>query len=163
MDARTESGVRVIELHIDITAPIDRVWKALVKETGKWWPRDFYTNPDARNFIIEPKLGGRMYEDWGKGEGLIWATVTGVKAPTMLELAGVSSPAWGGPNTHYHAFRLVATNEGTRVDFTDAIHGRVSDELAKSLHDGWVMLFEEALKQHCEKRAKPLRKKVRKD
>lgn len=162
MNAKTENGVRVVELQIDIKAPIDRVWKALVKETGKWWRPDFYSQPGAKNFFIEPKLGGWMYEDWGKGEGLIWATVTGIKAPTMLEMAGVSSPAWGGPNTHYHVFKLQETKSGTRIDFTDAVHGRVSEELAKSLHGGWVMLFEEALKQYCEQKAKASRKKARK-
>jgi uncharacterized protein YndB with AHSA1/START domain len=100
-----ESGVRIIELEISIRAPVERVWKALVKETGKWWLRDFYTSGEAKTFVIEPVLGGKMFEDWGDGAGVIWATVTAVKAPTMLELAGVSSPAWGGPSTHYHSFR----------------------------------------------------------
>ena len=41
-------------------APVARVWKALTEETTFWWPRDFYTNPKATSFHIEPKLGGRM-------------------------------------------------------------------------------------------------------
>jgi uncharacterized protein YndB with AHSA1/START domain len=73
--------VRVIELEIPIEAPIERVWKALVAETAKWWRRDFYTSNEAKRFVIEPVLGGRMYEDWGDGAGVVWATVNAVKAP----------------------------------------------------------------------------------
>ncbi len=148
----SEAGVRVIELEITIQSPIERVWKALVSETGTWWRRDFYTDASAKTFIIEPVLGGKMYEDWGQGEGLVWATVTGVKAPTMLELSGVSAPAWGGPNTHYHAFRLEQRGKATVLRFTDAIHGRVDDASENSLREGWLLLFNEALRAHCEQR-----------
>ena len=143
-------GVQIVELEIVIKAPVARVWKALVAETGAWWRRDFYTDAAAKNFIIEPVLGGKMYEDWGNGEGLIWATVVGVKAPTMLELAGVSAPAWGGPNTHYHSFRLEARGNTTVLRFTDALHGRADEALATSLREGWLLLFNEALRTHCE-------------
>jgi uncharacterized protein YndB with AHSA1/START domain len=145
-----EVGVRVVELEISIKAPVERVWKALVAETGVWWRRDFCTDAAAKDFVIEPVLGGKMYEDWGKGEGLVWATVTGVKAPTMLELAGVSSPAWGGPNTHYHSFRLEQRGDATVVRFSDAMHGRTDDGLATSLREGWLLLLNEALRGHCE-------------
>lgn len=144
------AGVRVIELEIAIKAPIARVWKALVHETSTWWLRDFYTDASAKRFVIEPVLGGKMFEDWGNGEGLVWATVTAVKSPTMLELSGVSSPAWGGPNTHYHSFRLESQGTGTLLRFTDAIHGRADDGLAESLREGWKMLLDGALRAHCE-------------
>jgi uncharacterized protein YndB with AHSA1/START domain len=145
-----ESGVRIIELEITIQAPVERVWKALVRETGKWWPRGFYTSGEAKTFVIEPVLGGKMYEDWGNGAGVIWATVIAVKAPTMLELGGVSSPAWGGPNTHYHSFSLKEKDGGTLLRFSDAIHGRVDDATETSLKEGWLLLFNEALRVHCE-------------
>ena len=145
-----DSGVRIVELEITIQAGIQRVWKALVTETGVWWRRDFYTDAAALNFIIEPKLGGKMYEDWGNGEGLVWATVIGVKAPVMLELSGVSSPAWGGPNTHFHSFKLEARGKSTVLRFTDALHGRADDALATSLKEGWLLLLNEAFKSHCE-------------
>ena len=59
-------------MEIPINAPRARVWKALVEETTFWWPASFYTGPKARGLHIEPKLGGRMYEDWGKGAGVVW-------------------------------------------------------------------------------------------
>ena len=159
--ARTSNAaaVRLIELEVTLEAPLARVWKALVEQTGAWWPRDFYTAADARDFVIEAWLGGRMYEDWGKGEGVIWASVTAVRAPRMLELAGVSSPAWGGPNTHYHSFRLEEKGGATLLSFCDAVHGRIDDATARSLKEGWTVLFDEALRAHCEKRKAPAKRK----
>lgn len=120
-----------------------------MRETGQWWRRDFYTDASARDFVIEPRLGGRMFEDWGNDEGLIWATVVGVRAPRLLELSGVSAPAWGGPNTHYHSFRLEERDGATILRFTDAVHGRIDEATATSLHEGWALLFD-ALREHCE-------------
>jgi uncharacterized protein YndB with AHSA1/START domain len=145
-----KSGVRVIELEITIRAPLARVWKALVHETGRWWRREFFTSDVAKTFVIEPVLGGKMYEDWGGGAGVVWATVTAVKSPTMLELAGVASPAWGGPRTHYHSFRLSHQNGVTTLRFTDAMHGRVDAATETSLREGWLLLLNEGLREHCE-------------
>lgn len=147
-------GASVIELEIAIQAPIERVWKALVSETGRWWRRDFLTDPTALTFVIEPVLGGKMYEDWGNGEGLVWATVTGIKTPNRLELAGVSSAAWGGPNTHYHSFHLEQQGTHTIVRFSDAVHGRIDQATATSLREGWALLLDTGLRAYCD--AKPL-------
>jgi uncharacterized protein YndB with AHSA1/START domain len=143
-------GARVIELELEIRAPVGDVWRALVEETGRWWRRDFLTSDQARAFVIEPVLGGKMYEDWGGGAGVVWATVTALQAPTRLELAGVSSPAWGGPSTHYHAFRLEPRGGGTLLRFSDAVHGRIDDATETSLREGWLLLWD-ALREHCER------------
>jgi DNA-binding transcriptional ArsR family regulator len=61
----------LMELEIEIAAPPERVWKSLVEETAFWWPREYYANPEAQAFRIEPRLGGLIYEDWGNGDGLV--------------------------------------------------------------------------------------------
>ena len=88
-----------VNLKIPIAAPQAAVWKALVNETGLWWPKDFHTSARTKRFVIEPKLGGRAYEDAGKGEGLIWYSVVGVERPDLLLLAGSLFPPYGGPAT----------------------------------------------------------------
>ena len=92
----TTAAVREVLLEIVIEAPRERVWRALVDQTTDWWHKDFYTAP-AEGFFLQPKLGGWMYEDWGKGNGLMWGTVTGVRAPEMLQVVGDLNADWGGP------------------------------------------------------------------
>ena len=61
-----------------INADIKVVWYCLVNETTKWWGKDFYTNSKTKGFYIDASFGGKAYEDFGDGEGLIWAEVIGV-------------------------------------------------------------------------------------
>lgn len=63
----------------DIDASPVEVWRALVKNTAAWWHEDYFIGSGPRTMIIEPRVGGRLYEDWGEGQGAVWATVTGVK------------------------------------------------------------------------------------
>src|SRR3954451_4799343 len=95
----TVASVLVLELAVPMAAKRDRVWRALVRETKAWWPRAFYTNERAKALKIEPKLGGRMFEDWGRGDGLIWYSVIGVEDRHSLDLAGHMTFAFGGPAT----------------------------------------------------------------
>ena len=145
-----EFGMARIELEVAIAASPARVWKALVEEAGRWWPKDFYSGPDPKGFFIEARPGGRMYEDWGDGAGRLWATVIGVEPGKMLELAGVLTPEFGGPATTLFRFALKASGKGTVLQVSDTVFGRRSDALATNLKDGWKQLFEGALKPFVE-------------
>jgi uncharacterized protein YndB with AHSA1/START domain len=132
------------------------VWQALVQKTKEWWPADFYTGADPRGFHIEPKPGGRMFEDWDGGGGRVWATVTTVRAGELLELSGELSPEFGGPARALHRFELSDDADGgTRVRFTDCVYGVVSDATAASLETGWRQLLEGCLKPFAESGRRP--------
>jgi hypothetical protein len=94
-----------------------------------------------------------MYEDWGAGEGTIWGTVIGLRTEEVLEVAGDSSPEWGGPNRGLMRWDLVASDEQpetTTLRFRHAVHGHVSSDTLGSLDEGWRLLFGECLKGHVE-------------
>lgn len=142
------ASVETVELRIPIQAPQKAVWKALVKETTLWWPKDFYTSARTRGFRLEPKLGGRLFEDSGKGEGLIWYTVVGVESPNWLLLSGYVIPPYGGPATSLLRLTLTPTGPGeTDLVVFDSAHGRVGD---CDKHEGWRQIFEDGLKRHLE-------------
>lgn len=63
------------EFEVVIAAQPARVWEALVTESAAWWPKDFHKSERAQRFVIEPVLGGRAYEDFGGGDGLVWYSV----------------------------------------------------------------------------------------
>ena len=154
MNTNTESPatVREVLLEITIRAPRERVWQALVEETSAWWHKDFFTRP-AEGFHIQPKLGGWMYEDWGKGNGLIWGTVSGVCAPEMLQVVGDLNADWGGPHRGIMDWTLTEDDADpgkTHVRSRHGLFGNISEKTAASLDGGWRMLFEGCLKPHAE-------------
>ena len=142
-------GVVHVELEVRISARPERVWRALVEETGRWWHKDFYAGSASKGFILEPRLGGRMYEDWGNGAGAIWYLVTEIDPPRSLGLSGHMPAAFGGPATSL--LRLVLRPEGddTILQLTDSELRKVTEKAKASLEGGWRTLFGE-LKKHVE-------------
>jgi len=144
-------GVVQVELEIRIAARPERVWQALVEEIGRWWPRDFYAGPDPRGFLLEPRLGGRMYEDWGNGAGAIWYLVTEIDPPRTLGLTGQMPAAFGGPATSLLRLVLRPEGEETVLELTDSEFRRPTEKAHASLEEGWRELFEKAFKAYVER------------
>src|ERR1041385_8723822 len=149
--ATAEFGVTQVDVAVEIEAPPRRVWKALVEETSAWWHKDFYTGPRPKGFVIEAKLGGRAYEDWGAGAGLVWYTVTGVDPGRSLTMSGNLFAAWGGPSTMMIQVTLEdGGGKRTVLKLSETTFGRANGKLGPELKDGWKVLFE-ALREFVER------------
>jgi uncharacterized protein YndB with AHSA1/START domain len=143
-------GVVQVEIEVSIQAPRERVWRALVEETGQWWPKDFYVGRAPKGFILEARPGGRVYEDWGHEAGALWYTVLVVEPPTTLEMAGHLTPAFGGPATTTVRLSLESQGERTVVKAADALFGRVDENTVPRLKEGWRALIDGGLKAYVE-------------
>ena len=138
-----QSEILTVEMDISIRAPKARVWKALIEDTTFWRPRNFYTSPKASGFHIEPKLGGRMYEDWGDGNGLVWYRVFGLDAPDCLYLEGCLAHPYG-PAHNLLVLRLEEKDGVTILRLNDTTIGKVDQKCDKEA--GWKELFEGAFR-----------------
>jgi len=134
-------------LEIVMAAPPARVWQALTTESPAWWPKDFHTSARAQRFLIDPVLGGRVYEDFGDGDGLVWYSVIGVEAGRELVLAGHLLPPFGGPAVTALRLTLSAHSAGTVLRVQDDRFGALSGE---SPVDGWRLVFDAGLRQYVE-------------
>ncbi len=145
-------GLARVEVEVTISAPRERVWRALVEETGQWWPKDFYVGREPKGFVIEARPGGRVYEDWGGDAGALWYTVLVVEPPAVLELAGHLTPAFGGPATTTARLALREEGGATVVRVEDAVFGRVDEHTSPRLQEGWrTLMGSKGLKGHVEK------------
>ena len=131
------------------------MWNVITEETGEWWPRDFYVNPESTTVRIEARLGGHMFEDAGEGQGTIWGTVTQLKKFESPRLSAEMWPEYGGPARTIQRYDLSETEEGTMLRFTDTMYGRVSPSARKRMQDGWDYLMGKALKNYAEKAERP--------
>jgi len=137
----------VADLHLEVhvAAVPAVVWQALTQDIGKWWPGTFYcgggSQEKAQGFFLEAHPGGRMWEDWGSGDGLLWATVINVNTGKTLDVAGIQGPAWGGPSTWFGSFSLEADGAGTKLRFSESGFGRIPESQMAEKGKGWRFLF----------------------
>jgi DNA-binding transcriptional ArsR family regulator len=141
--------VEQVELEIAIAAPPSAVWRALVDRTEAWWPRDFYTGP-AKGFHIEARIGGRVFEDWGDGAGVIWYHVFGMKPEVSLDLQGAMGVPFGPAMTLLH-LELAVHDSGTLLKVSDSTLGRGGGRNEKL--EGWRQVFSDGLKTFVEQPA----------
>lgn len=140
----------VLSVEVRVAAPRARVWRSLARDLAKWWPRGFHSLPGTRRMVLEPRLGGRMYEDAGRGDGLLWYTVAGILAGRRLVLAGDISADFGGPARSLVTIDLEDDGEGTRVRLADSLCGRVDRANARAIRNGWEILLAQGLRPHAE-------------
>ena len=146
-----------IQQEIEINAPAAKVWSSLTTEIAAWWPKDFYVGPTPRRFVIEPRVGGRVYEDWGDDQGVLWATVLVYQKGELLQWAGDLSADFGGPARSITSFKLVSEEEKTRVMFRDCPYGALSEGTVKNLESGWSWLLQDCFKPFVEAGKQPER------
>ncbi|MEM8931848.1 MAG: metalloregulator ArsR/SmtB family transcription factor, partial [Acidobacteriota bacterium] len=146
-----------IQQEIRIAATPDRVWSSLTDNVAAWWPNDFYIGPAPRGFVVEARVGGRVYEDWGDDQGGLWATITVCEHGRVLQWVGDLAPDFGGPARSITTFTLVAEGDETVVRFRDASFGALSESAQSSLDSGWRFLLADCLKPYVETGAQPKR------
>ena len=149
----TPFTVAEIRCETRIEASPDKVWDTLVGDVSGWWHEAYYTNPlgsSQGGYHIEPTLGGRMFEDWGDGQGLIWGTVIGVETNRFLQILGDSTAEWGGPSRNCITIRLEEDGDATVFKFHSSFFGRVNEATTRSLDEGWQFLFDQCLKRYVE-------------
>lgn len=149
----------ILDLHmeIEIDGSPEKVWQALTDDIGAWWPEDGYAGGKTgrRRYALEAKPGGRMYESWDDGGGLLWGTVVTIEPGRMLQVIGHTFPNWGGPATWFATWSLEGDGSSTVLTFSESTVGLISAVTAEQKEGGWKFLFEGALKSYVEGRPAP--------
>ncbi len=142
MQEMKSAGAIEVDVTIEIDARRDTVWHTLVSQTAEWWHKDFFVTQGPATFVCEPRVGGRFFEDCGDGSGFVWFTIQGIEPPNYIYMIGHTRPPYGGPCTSLIMVTLEERSESrTLLRISDTTHGRVSDDMAAGLRDGWQRLF----------------------
>jgi DNA-binding transcriptional ArsR family regulator/uncharacterized protein YndB with AHSA1/START domain len=75
-----------IENELRFKASPQRVFEAMTTRTG-WFPAT-YGEARVRAIVLEPRVGGAFYEDWGDGRGHMYGQVTAYDPPFALAYRG---------------------------------------------------------------------------
>ena len=121
-----------ISKEIEISAPIDIAFEALLDELG---PEAQMSGGKPFSMKIEPWPGGRWYRDLGDNAGHLWGHVQVIKPPTLLELCGPMFMSY--PALNHVQYRLTAEGDGTRLKVVHRAMGLIPDEHRDGMDEGW--------------------------
>ncbi|WP_342429994.1 metalloregulator ArsR/SmtB family transcription factor [Neobacillus sp. FSL H8-0543] len=142
-----------IEQEILINAPRNLVFDSLTKDINEWWAFGTKGVLDKGTLFFEPKLGGRFYEDWGNGQGIIWGIVTYFKESDEIRLNGPISEMKGAVNSNY-GFKLEEKGSATVLKLSHQVVGLLEPEWEQNHRNGWNKLLNELFKNYIEEKLK---------
>jgi len=121
-----------VEQHIEINAPPEKVFPAMLHSLGKGNSR-----PDGQSMQLElePRVGGRWFRDRGNGVGHLWGFVQVIKAPELLELSGPMFMSY--PAVNHVEVKVTKTAGGSKVSLRHRALGMIDPEHRKGVSMGW--------------------------
>ncbi len=69
--------IRTVRLAFElrIQASAERTFQVMTQQAHRWFPHNF-GGDRLRRVVLEPRVGGQHYEDWGDGRGHLYGEVT---------------------------------------------------------------------------------------
>jgi hypothetical protein len=122
----------LIRQEVDITAPIEIAWEAVLDQMG---PRG--EMPDGTPFPLKMEAwpGGRLYRDLGNSAGHLWGHVQVIKPPKLLEIWGPMMMSF--PAVNHLQYRLSAEGPTTRLQLTHRAMGILDEQHRDGVSKGW--------------------------
>jgi uncharacterized protein YndB with AHSA1/START domain len=125
-----------------------RLFEALTGSLDGWWGAPYLVRANATGMVIEPELGGRMYEAWPQG-GALWGIVNEVVPHEMLEIQGPLGFSW--PTRCLLRIELTGQSRGTKLSFLLKVYGNITAEQHMEFDEAWLDLLGERLKAYVER------------
>ena len=131
---------------VTVNLPPEDAFALFTEGLATWWPLDSHSvyAEEADTCVLEPRVGGRMYERTGDGRESVWAEVVEWQPPTRILL---NWHAARGPETAQEVeiwFRPVTG--GTTVELEHRRWERLGDgaaEVRDSYEPGWEFILRE--------------------
>jgi uncharacterized protein YndB with AHSA1/START domain len=124
---RAASGFTVKTV-VQVAAPADRVFRALV-DVGSWWGSDHTYTGDARNMTIAAQPGGCFCEKLPNGGGVEHGRVVNLRPGALLRLEGALGPLQELGVTGSMTWQIAANGAGSIVTMTYVVGGYASGGL----------------------------------
>ena len=144
MELRADRLVK-IETEIRVEASPERVFQALTADLDAWWPFRFRANG---KMVMECRVGGRLYEDWGDGAGAHHGTVVWWEPP--YKYGGSGPGAMTREFQSHDLATIIPDGTGCIYRKTLTIWGAVPDEVEKMFRDGSKAILAQHFKAYVE-------------
>jgi hypothetical protein len=117
---------------------------------GSWWPVKKFSlhGEETATCVIEPRVGGAIYEVATNGERAPWGTVRVWEPGARFVMSW--HPGHEEAEAQEVEVRFVAVEEGTRVDLEHRDWAKLGEKAAgtrQNYEGGWVYVFETCYKE----------------
>lgn len=69
--------IEPITISLELACSADHAFDTFTQKTEVWWPREHTVSADPKaDIVLEPKLGGRLFERTSAGEVHEWGEIT---------------------------------------------------------------------------------------
>lgn len=125
--------IRTVRLAYDlqINASAERTFEVMTQQMLDWRPHT-YGGERTRRVVLEPRIGGAHYEDWGAAAGHLYGHVTVYDPPTRWATRG----RLGDGVVLDSDYRLTEAGQGSvRVHVVKVAVGPLTEEEAAGIAD----------------------------
>jgi uncharacterized protein YndB with AHSA1/START domain len=115
----------LVKNEVDIQAPAEKVYRALVHDVGHWWnPVHTYTH-DAMNLYIESKAGGCFCERLPSGGSVQHMTIINVQPGKLLRMSGALGPLQSSGLAATLTWSLTEQGTNTKLEVAYSVGGYI--------------------------------------
>lgn len=138
---------------VTVRAAPARVFELFARDLARWWPlAQFHAGTDPVDCMIEPHVGGRVFERAKDGTESVWGRVLAYEPPHRLAFSWlVCLP----PDTEQRVeVRFTPEGGGTRVELTHSGWEKLGDAAAaqRELFDsGWATIIERCFVEYVDR------------
>ena len=136
-----------IESEFSVHAPREKVFAAFCQEQHNWYPHT-YGGDRVKAIVLEPRVGGQTFEDWGNGAGHLYGTVSHYDPPTAIS---IRSRLADGIILEHHT-QFVADGDSTVVKDRMVAFGEITSDMEQGIRfHGDLAKYEDHLRSWVEK------------
>jgi hypothetical protein len=118
-----------LRLSYDLACPSEHAFDVWTTRLSTWWPKGHSASGDPNTLVVlEPRLGGRIFERTSDGVEIEWGEITVWSPPRRLGYL-------------WHITRERGDATAVEVTFVDLGDGRTRLDI---VHSGWERLGDEA-------------------
>lgn len=138
-------------IRIEVIVPVNvaHAWEYYFNQVNSWWSKDYFSSPKTKRFHIETFIGGRIYEDFGEGDGVIWGDVIGADYLHSIDIRGNLTKTFGGPALTYERLEFEKVSGGTKLTYKMDVIGHYTESSIASLKQGWEDILQHRYYKYC--------------
>jgi hypothetical protein len=137
---------------ITVRRPPAEAFEIFTAKLASWWPFDRFSihQAETATCVIEPRVGGRIFETARSGAEATWGSVLAWEPPGRFVMTW--HPGREADTAQEVEVRFVAVPEGTRVELEHrgwAKLGADAEKTRGSYEGGWAYVFDVRYKEAC--------------